>query len=143
MPHMLHAWMLDPAGRRNLWCFSIFLCHLKQREENRRVLLFLCTSLTILRGVSWRKRQTKKRPKDARRRPTHKTHNILTHLASLYTHTSWSTCVHFKRYCFPSQTRRNFTTILRSRLGVSFLFLIRARTIFPPPRNDFESSVVV
>ena len=21
MPHMLHAWMLDPAGRRNLWCF--------------------------------------------------------------------------------------------------------------------------
>jgi len=42
MPHMLHAWMLDPAGRRNLWCFSIFLCHLKQREENRRVSALSC-----------------------------------------------------------------------------------------------------
>ena len=129
MPHMLHAWMLDPAGRRNLWCFSIFLCHLKQREENRRVLLFLCTSLTILRGVSWRKRQTKKRPRMQEEDP-HRTQHILIHLASLYTPTSWSTCVHFKRYCFLLQTRRNFTTILRSRLGVSFLFLIRARTNF-------------
>ena len=83
--------------------------------------------------LDWRKRQTKKKPKEASRRKTHthKTQHILIHLASLYTPTLWSTCVHFKRYCFSSQTRRNFTTILRSRLGVSFLFLMRARTNFP------------
>ena len=150
MPHVLHAWMLDPAGRRNLWCYSIFLCHLKQREENRRVSALSCfddfegSFLEFLVLEEETDEKGPRIPKDARRRPTHKTHNILTHLASLYTHTSWSTCVHFKRYCFPSQTRRNFTTILRSRLGVSFLFLIRARTNFSTSRrNDFESSVVV
>lgn len=79
-----------------------------------------------------RKDRRKKNQRKQARKKTHtnKTQHILIHLASLYTHTSWSTCVHFKRYCFSSQTRRNFTTILRSRLGVSFLFLIRARTNF-------------
>ncbi len=131
MPHMLHAWMLDPAGRRNLWCFSIFLCHLKQREENRRVSALSC--FDDFEGSVLEEETDEKEPKEASRRKTHthKTQHILIHLASLYTPTLWSTCVHFKRYCFSSQTRRNFTTILRSRLGVSFLFLMRARTNFP------------
>ena len=88
MPHMLHAWMLDPAGRRNLWCFSIFLCHLKQREENRRVSALSCFDDfegSFLRKTDERNFRSKK---DQRRRPTkNKTQHILTHLASLYTHT--------------------------------------------------------
>ena len=87
MPHMLHAWMLDPAGRRNLWCFSIFLCHLKQREENRRVSALSC--FDDFEG-SFLGKTDEKRPKDAKARKkthTHKTHLILIHLASLYTHT--------------------------------------------------------
>ena len=73
MPHMLHAWMLDPAGRRNLWCFSIFLCHLKQREENRRVLLFLCTSLTIFEGSFLEEETDEKKTKGCKK----KTHTEL------------------------------------------------------------------
>jgi hypothetical protein len=61
MPHMLHAWMLDPAGRRNLWCFSIFLCHLKQREENRRVSALSC--FDDFEGSFLGGRQTKKKNK--------------------------------------------------------------------------------
>ena len=70
MPHMLHAWMLDPAGRRNLWCFSIFLCHLKQREENRRVSALSCFDDFEGSVLDWRKRQTKKNQrKQAEGRP--------------------------------------------------------------------------
>jgi len=72
MPHMLHAWMLDPAGRRNLWCFSIFLCHLKQREENRRVSALSCFDDD--EGSFWeedRRKRTTKNESEKEDPPTH------------------------------------------------------------------------
>ena len=73
MPHMLHAWMLDPAGRRNLWCFSIFLCHLKQREENRRVSALSC--FDDFEGSFWVGRKTERRTNFSfEKRPKEKTH---------------------------------------------------------------------
>ena len=99
MPHMLHAWMLDPAGRRNLWCFSIFLCHGHSATPKERVeKLFLCTSLTILkpREMFLEGDRRKKDQSALERRPfTHRfcSEEFFIHLASLsFTHHGQRAC---------------------------------------------------